>query len=243
GALPQAGALAEALPGLPVVVRAEERPVLGLDQRPDAAGLRTRGRHADLANHPFGQPLVARDLLPRVPAVGRAEQPALRPAAHQRVGSAMGLPDARVEDARVIRVHREIDRPGPLAAVEHLLPGLPTVGGAENATLLVRPEDVTECGDVDDVRVLRVDADAADGAGVGQAEMLPGAPAVGRLVDAVPLDDIAADGCLPGAHVDHIGIGLGDRDRADSGGGEVAVGDVLPSQPAIDRLPDTPGAG
>ena len=90
---------------------------------------------------------------------------------------------------------------------------------------------------------MRVDDDVADVARVRQADVLPGPAAVGRPVDAVAVRDVAADRRLAGAGVDDARVGVRDGDRADGGGLEVAVGDVLPVGAAAGGLPDAPGAG
>ncbi|GBD16895.1 hypothetical protein HRbin26_01805 [bacterium HR26] len=82
-----------------------------------------------------------------------------------------------------------------------------------------------------------------DVAGVAQPDVLPGAAAVGRLVDAVAVGDVAADAGLAGADIDDVGVGLADGDSADRGALEVAVGDVLPGHPAVGGLPDPASAG
>src|SRR5262249_44121884 len=61
-------------PGLAAVVAAENAAVLGLDQGPDALRINRRDGHADDADRPLRQALVARDLLPRVAAVGALPQ-------------------------------------------------------------------------------------------------------------------------------------------------------------------------
>ncbi|MEI2616302.1 MAG: hypothetical protein V9F06_01525 [Thermomicrobiales bacterium] len=67
----------------------------------------------------------------------------------------------------------------------------------------------------------------------GQPEVLPGLAAVGGLVDAVAVGDVAADGRLAHADVDDVGVGLGNGDRAHRGALEEAVGDVPPVLTAV----------
>src|SRR5438270_482657 len=80
-------------------VGAEHRPVLRLDDGEHAIRLGARSAHADLAQHAFGQVLVARDLGPGVSAVGRLEQAAAGPTAGQAPRRPTGLPERRVQHA------------------------------------------------------------------------------------------------------------------------------------------------
>jgi hypothetical protein len=72
-----------------------------------------------------------------------------------------------------------------------------------------------------------------------EAQEGPGLPGVRGLPDAEVRRHVAADGLLTETGVDHVGIGLGDRNGTD-GTAEVAVGDVEPLTAAVDGLPDPP---
>src|SRR5690606_2693195 len=193
GARDEVLVVADALPGGAVVVGAVQAALLGvLDQRPHAPGLGGGGGHADLAERALRQAGAAGDVLPGLAAVGGHPQAAVGAAARDLPEGAVGLPDRGVHDARV-GVQRQVDRAGLGALVEHLAPGLAAVDRLEDAALLVRPEGMPERRDVDDVRVLGVDAHLGDVAGVGQAHVPPGAPAVGGLVHAVAVRHVDAD--------------------------------------------------
>ena len=74
--------------------------------------------------------------------------------------------------------------------VERLVPGLAAVGRHEDAAFRIRPEEMAHRRDPDDVRVLRMDDDAADGLRFGEADVLElhligRRQRVGALVDAV----------------------------------------------------------
>ncbi len=243
GAAAQLVVVGEALPALAEVVRAEERAVLRLDQRPDAAGARGGGGDAELAEPARRQPLDPRDLGPAVAAVSRLPEAGALAAALEAVGRALRLPEGGVEDVRVVGVDRQVVAARAVTPMEHPLPGPTAVAGAEDAALRVASPGVAERRDVDDVGVAGVDDDVGDVAGVGEADVGPGAAAVGRLVDAVAVRDVRADRRLAGAGVDHVRGGLGDGERADRGGAEEAVRDVLPESAAAGRLPDAAGAG
>src|SRR5690606_36812763 len=82
----------------------------------------------------------------------------------------------------------------------------------------------------------------ADRAVALEPEVLPGAAAVGRLVDAVALHDVPAQLDLAHADVDDVGVRLAHGDGADRRAADLAVGDRAPGQPAVGRLPQ-PAAG
>ncbi len=223
-----------------VVLAAEEAAVLRLDEREHASGPGRGDRHADLAPRALGQPLG--QLLPRVAAVGRLPEAAPRSARDEVPGAAHDLPEARVQRAGVVGVHREIGGARLVVDEEDLLPALAAVLGAEDPALGVGSPGVAERGHVDEVRVRRVHAHARNLPRVGKPHVLPGLSAVGRLVHAVAVREVASDVRLPHADVDHVRIRLGHGDRADRARLEVLVGHDLPVGAAVGRLPD-PAAG
>ena len=74
-------------------------------------------------------------------------------------------------------------------------------------------------------------------------DMAPRTTAISRLVDAIAVGDIDADGGFAHASVDDVGVGFRQRQRADRGGVEVAVRDILPILPGVFGFPDAAGAG
>src|SRR5690606_15947197 len=120
-----------------------------------------------------------------------------------------------------------------------LLPGLAAIHAAEDTALLVRSPGMAKGRHVDDVRVVGVDGDVTDVAGVLQTHVLPGLAPVGGFVDAVTVRDVAADVRLAGTNVDDVGVRLRDGDCPDGRGVQVAVGDVEPVCATVGRLPDT----
>src|SRR5579859_2649990 len=154
--------LAQALPALAAIIRAENGSILGVYNGPDALRLSGRDDYADFAQHPFGQAFVARDLFPGIAAIRRFEQAALFAAAQQRIRFTVRLPEGRVEDARVVGVHREIDGARFLAAEQDALPVLATIIAAIDAAFRVRPVRVSQRGYVHHVGVVRRNAHFRD---------------------------------------------------------------------------------
>src|SRR5262249_34951137 len=117
-------------------------------------------------------------------------------------------------------------------------PGLAAVLRSEDAPLGVRTKDVPLRRYVDEVGVVGVDADPRDLPRILEADVLPAAAAVRRLVDPVPVRDVAADRLLSGPHVNDVRVRLGDGDGPDRARLEVLVGEHLPVGSAVGRLPD-----
>ena len=235
--------LAAPLPGGAAVVGAEERAVLGLDHGVDTPAVGRRDDDADAPQDPAREPRVSRDVSPGLAAVGRLPQRRLRPSARHAPRRALRLPDGRVERARVVRVHREVDRAGAGTLEQHVVPPGAAIAGPEDAALGIRTPRVSERGDVDQIGVVRVHADAADVARVAEPDVRPRDPPVSGSVDAVAVRHVAADARFTGAGVDDAGIGRRDRERTDGRGLEEAVGYVLPVGTAVGGLPDAAGAG
>src|SRR5262249_42458733 len=131
---------------------------------------------------------------------------------------------------------------GLLVDVEDLLPVLAAVGRLENAAVLAVAVQPAERADVDDVRVLGVNGDAADLEGLRQTHVLPSLAAVGGLVDAVAVGDGVARVVLAGPDPDDVPVRLGDGDVAD-GNGAFPVELVLEGDAVVRRLEQPAGGG
>src|SRR5206468_7787739 len=120
----------------------------------------------------------------------------------ERVRRASEAPGGGVEDARVRRIERQVDRAGVATHVEDAVPRLAAVARAEHAALLVWPERVAHRRDVDEIGIVRMDADARDVARVFEADVLPRLAGVRRLPHAIAVRDVSADRLLAGTDVD-----------------------------------------
>ncbi len=134
-------------------------------------------------------------------------------------------------------MHGEVHDAGTLVEVEHLAPGGAAVRALEDAALLVRTERIAERGDPDGVGIIGMNDDAADLAGIRQADEAPCPALVGRAIGADSRRHVAADAGRPGAGVDHVGIRRRDGNRSDAACLDLAVRQVLPRGPRIDRAP------
>src|SRR5204863_5755628 len=140
------------------------------------------------------------------------EQAAAGTAARQGVGRAEDLPQGRVEHVGVLRIHHEIDGAGLVVAIEHALPRFAAVLRTEDAAFGVGAVGIAQRRDEHDVRVGRMDADAGNRLRLFEPHRRPRLAGVAGLVDAVALDDIAAQLCLPHAGVYDVWIDRADLD-------------------------------
>src|SRR5207247_5589041 len=92
GALPQLAIVVRLRPRRSAIVRAEYAAVVVLDERVHAAAVGAGNGHANPADNAGRQAGIARDLGPRIAAVGRFEQAAARSAARHLPGDAVRLP-------------------------------------------------------------------------------------------------------------------------------------------------------
>ena len=94
-----------------------------------------------------------------------------------------------------MRVHRQIDRAGLVAAKQHLVPGLAAVRRAKDPALIVWSIGMAQRRHIDQIGILGVNAHAGDIACLCKPQMHPGLPRIGRLIDAIAVGDVA-----PNAH-------------------------------------------
>ena len=214
-----------------------------LDRHVDDARVTLVDVDADAAEHTLGQALA--DLDPVVSTVGRLVQTATRSAEVERVGKAHFIVAGGVERVRVGRVHHHVDNADATSfdlGAEHAAPAAPTVRGPVESALVVLGIQMTERGDVDDVRVGRVDDDAPDVVRFRQTHVRPTLSLVGRLVDAVAPVRGARVVRLSGTEIQDARVGRGDRDRADRED-VLVVEENLERDSVVGRLPQMPRGG
>ncbi len=133
------------------VVGAEETALVVLDECPDPFGEGRRDRHRDaVPDRPWEGPWLSfNQVLP--PSMALVET-AVGTTGDHGPGSSLRLPDRRVEDPRVARVHGEIHGAGSVRHKEHLRPAETAIGRPVDAALFTRAEDVSQDGDIDDIR-------------------------------------------------------------------------------------------
>ena len=175
-------------------------PVLGVGRSTDAGrglvtvldhrhqGLRIVALNGDpdLAGRSLGQ--APGELDPGLAAVGGLEEPAIGPAAGEPMRFPESLPHPGVKHLGVGGIHGEVAGPGPAVSREppgQRPPGLPAIGGLEDAALSGMSPEVALRRDVDDVRVAGVNQHLTDVVAGPEAHVAEGLAAVGRLVDTI----------------------------------------------------------
>ena len=189
-----------------------------LDAHVDNARVAAVDGDADAPDHVFGE--SARDAgagqpLPGVAAVHAAVERAAGAASVEAPRAALALVGGGVDDIGLVGVERDVHGAGVLVDLQDGLPGGAAVGAAVEAALLVRTPEVAHGGDVDEVRVVRVQRDAPDMLAVAQPHVGPGLAAVRALVDAVAPRRTLPVGALPGADPDDGRVALVEGDRPD----------------------------
>ena len=221
---------------------------MGIDQRKHRGGrLPAIGRERDAPGVASGQAL--RKLRPRSAGIGGLVDAAFRTAANQLTDGAAALIGRRVQHIGILRIEREIVGAGVGADRQARLPRLAAVRGLEHAALAARREQRPLRGHVDDVRVARIDQQAADVLRRREAGTLPGRARVRRFVDPVAEVGAALTGVLTGREPDDVRVFRIDghtteRERAPF------FENRLEGDPAVRRLPqsaeragDIPDAG
>src|SRR5262249_31639420 len=171
---------------------------------------------------------------------GALVERALRPAVDERPDVPAALVGGGDQDVRVARVYHHVGDAGVLADRQDVLPGLAAVGGLEQAAVAARPPERPLGGDVDDVRVARVEDDAGDVLRLLEAEVLPGLAAVVGAINAVAVADAALAVVLAGADPDDVGVLRVEDDAADRVRALV-VEDRRPGGAGVGGLPDAAG--
>src|SRR5664279_2536748 len=151
---------------------------------------------------------MAGQLCPGGSAVARAIQSSARPL-QRGIGAprrTVRVPRAGKQNIRSTCRDGEVGDANGGPFVEHVSPGVSAVDRLVNPALVVGAIGVPQHSDVDSVRVVRIDDDATDLAGIMQADIFPGRAAVQRLVYSVARGEIGAYVRLAGARIHDIRI-------------------------------------
>ena len=138
------------------------------------------------------------------PSVERCTDRA-RPAGDEAARAALPLPGRREQHIGIARVELDVVGAGPVIDLEDAIPGFAAVGGLVDAAIAALSPERTLRSDVHDIGVARIDDDAADVFALFEAEVLPAAAAVNRLVDAIAIRDDALRVGFAGADPDRLG--------------------------------------
>ena len=209
---------------------------LGADQRVHARRVLRIDPERDTTDVVFWQAVL--QLRPRLAGVLRLPDASLGTAADHLPHAAAPLVRRRVDDVGVLWIEDDVADAGVVADVQHLRPGRAGVGRLVEAALAARRPERPLCGDVDDVRVARVDEDLAEVLGFLQPHPLPRLAGVGRLVDAVAEVRAALAGVFTGPEPHHVRVLRIDDDAAERERA-AAVENRREARAAVRRLPQS----
>ena len=213
---------------------------LCLRQDVDPVGIRRRDGQPDSPDH---LRKAAAQLRPTVTAVGGLEHAAVLRPAEDGPGSSLRGPHGGVKRIRIVGAHDEVDGPGALVHVEHVLPVSAAVGGSVDPPVLAGAEDAAQGRHISVIGIPGMDLDAVDVAGLGQADPLPCGAVVCGSVHAVPYGDVAPDAAGTGSCVDDIRVRGGHGQGAHGSDVQKTVGDVVPRDSCVIRAPDSSAHG
>ena len=195
----QRGNVVDARPAATRIIAAEDaalrahrragRRARHLNHRIHGTRILRRDAQAD-APHRFGRQSVAqcriRQLAPVASTIRRLPDAAARTRTlHGAAATAQPVPARGIQHVRIGRVHLHIDEGHRVIGEEHLLPVVTTVGRLVDAARGRGPPQVAHGRHIDNVRIARMNRDAADLRVVGQSALLPRLACVGGLVDAI----------------------------------------------------------
>src|SRR5260370_21750602 len=190
--LPQASIFVHANPAFARVIGAIEPAIFGLDQRIDAARIPARNRNPDAA-HNVRRQTVTFEALPCAAAVGGFVESAARSAAAQTPGCANHLPQRGKERVGVVGIKHTVNGAGFVVLEQDLLPRGAAIGSAEDPALVIRPVGVAQGRDKNNVRVLGINYNRANGQRIFYSDVLPTLAAIQRVVDAIARIDLPAN--------------------------------------------------
>ena len=196
------------------IIRTVDAALFRFDQRVHAAGISSGDADPNPSHDSVGQ-AVALEPLPCVTAVARFVQSAAWSAAVEAVWCAYHLPQRSKENVCVVRIKHNINCAGVIVFVENLLPSLAAITGTKNAALRIGAIGMTQCCYERNVGIARIDNDRGDVLCISQADVLPGLSAVKRFEHSIAIRHIPADASFTGSGVDHIVVGVRDRNRTD----------------------------
>src|SRR5882672_5414794 len=175
---------------------------------------------------------MAGKFFPGEAAVRRFVDAAAWATAFASPGVNLQRPHAGKQNARVAGVHHDLGGAGVLVDKQHALPGLAAVRRAKDAPLRLWSIAVAHGGGEHNVRVLRIDNDAADATSLLKPHQLPGLARVSGFVDARADRDMAANVRLAGTRPNCVWIGRRDGQRTDRGHG-VLIENCIPMNAAV----------
>ena len=179
----------------------------------DAVRHRLADAEPDLADRLRRQ--ATGELLPCRTAVGRLPDAAPRASAGAPPRMNLDLPETRVENARVRRVHHDITRASGIVDEKHSIPRFTTVARTKDAALSLGTICKTQRGSVNEVGVVWRNNNARDASRILESRARPRLAGVRRPEHPPAGGDVAPRERLPRPRIDDVYVARRHRDRAD----------------------------
>jgi hypothetical protein len=208
-------------------------------------GLRILAKPIDANPSKFARRKSSGDLLPALAAVVGAIQATARGELLGRivviVAVALTLIGNNQQRLRIGRMHSEINDPRFVIDKKNSLPRLAAVTGLVQPAILVRTIQSAQDADIDNVRILGMNKDAANLKRLPQSHVGPTLAAIGRFVHAISIGHGVARIALAGTDPDDVFVRLRHAHIADRHR-RLVVELMLEGDAVIGRLQQTAGS-
>ena len=240
GALAEAVIVVDQRPVCAAVIAAVEAAFFRFDQSVDDIRIRAGNADTDSSERAFGH-AVAFDAFPGGAIVVGTIEAVFFTAAIERPGSAVAFPHGSEEDVRILGIENDVNAASAVVEIKNFFPSLTAIACAEDAALGIGAVSVAEGCDEGDIGIRGMNDDLAYVTRVFQTDVSPGFAGVVRTIDAIAEGDVAANAGFAAASINHVGIGIGDGDAADRGGGGLLIEERIPGIAAVGGFPDAAG--
>ena len=179
GSVDQIPVFARSDPAFPIIVRTVKPGVFRFNDCPYPPALGWRKADSDFPESPFWKPSVVGDFFPTVSTIHASVDAASRTTALETPEIPMGFPKGCDQDSGIVGIHAEIDRTCFVTSEKDMFPVFATVFGTEDSPLFVGTKGMAECGDIYQIRILRMNTDLTDLTGFGKSKMIPTCSRIG----------------------------------------------------------------
>ena len=200
-------------PSVAAIIGTIEPAFFRFDERINTVGVAARDRDASPSENSRGQAFPIQ-VFPGVAAIDGLVKSATGTTAGEAPWRARTLPESGEEHIGIVRIEGQVNGASLVILEQNLLPGLAAIAGAEDAAVRIGAISMAERGNIDKIRIARMNQNSGDVLRVVQANVGPGFAAVSRFVYAIAIRDVAANAGLSGTEIDHGGVGLGYCDCA-----------------------------
>ena len=145
-----------------------------------------------------------------------------------------------IKNARIFRVYYEVDCSGVIINKQGLFPRLATIYTAKNTSCIAGLPQISQCSDIYNIRICRVDYYFPDVASLRQSKMCPCVSAVIRTIDTVAPGSALPIVLFASSSIDDIRVRRCYCDISKGADSLLSKG-VLPGMTSVGCLPITAG--